>query len=111
MNISFYLTTPQFRARTKTVTRRCKWKNLKAGQRLRAVVKGQGLKMGEQVDVLGIIEIVSVRRERLNEITDADVIAEGFPAMTRQEFIEMFCRNMKCEATDFVTRIEFKYVD
>ena len=109
--ISYSLTTRQFRDRSKTVTRRMGWLNLKVGTRLRGVVKAMGLKKGEKVEVLGIIEVTGVRRERLNEITDEEVAKEGFPDMTRGDFIEMFCTNMKCKATDFVTRIEFKYVD
>ncbi len=110
-NISFALTTDQVRARSKTVTRRLRWLKLKAGDRLQAVVKGMGLKPGETVDRICVIEVVSVRREPLNDIEAADVRREGFPTMTRREFIEMFCRNMKCDATTIVTRIEFKYVD
>lgn len=110
-SISFFLTTSQIRCRTKTVTRRLRWLNLKPGTRLRAVVKAMGLRKGEKVDDLGTIEVVSAKRERLNSITDGDVAKEGFPNMTRGDFIEMFCTNMKCKATDFVTRIEFKYVD
>ena len=54
--ISFFLTTPQFKTRTKDVTRRPGWKNLKAGDRLQAVVKAQGLKLGEHPVKLGVIE-------------------------------------------------------
>ena len=82
-----------------------------AGTRLRGVVKAMGLKKGEQVEVLGIIEVVNARRERLNEITAEDVVAEGFPELSRRQFIDMFCKNMKCRPTDYVTRIEYRYVE
>lgn len=49
-NISFALTTPQFRARTKWVTRRLGWLFLKPGDTLMGVEKGMGLKInGETV--------------------------------------------------------------
>lgn len=109
-NISFALTTPQFIAKTKTVTRRNGWKNLQSGTRLMGVEKGMGLKPGEQIVRLGEIEVLSVRREPLNAITDSDVIAEGFVGLGANGFIEMYCRHMKVRPDDEVTRIEFRYV-
>jgi hypothetical protein len=64
-NISFTLTTAQVRARSKTVTRRIGWENLKAGTLLCAVEKGQGLKKGERAKKLGVIRVTNVRREEL----------------------------------------------
>jgi hypothetical protein len=110
MNISFHLTTPQFKARTKFVTRRLGWEKLVAGKILQAVEKGQGLKKGEKVKTLGNIIVLNVRREPLNAITKEDVILEGFPDMTTDEFIEFFCRANKCEPDTEVTRIEFGYL-
>lgn len=63
--MSFSLTTPQVLARTKTVTRRIGWWYLRRGQILRAIEKGQGLKKGEKVRLLGFIRILSTRTERL----------------------------------------------
>ena len=112
--ISFSLTTPQFRDGTKDVTRRLGWTFLKAGDRLRAVVKAMGLKKGEHPVELGIIEVVSVRREVLREISLEDVRREGFGHLARQtaqyDFVVMFCEHMRCQPTDYVTRIEFKRV-
>jgi hypothetical protein len=110
-NISFALTTKQFRDRTKTVTRRLGWKQISPGERLCGIVKGMGLKPGEKVERLGVIEVVTVRKERLNAIDQADVIAEGFPDMSTAEFIAMFCKHMRCDPLIPVNRIEFKYVD
>lgn len=62
-NISFALTTEQIRNRTKTVTRRLGWKNLKVGQVLNACVKCMGLKPGEQIQRLGQIRVVDVTFE------------------------------------------------
>ncbi len=105
MNISFFLTTQQFRDRTKTETRRLGWKNLKAGQILTGVLKGQGLKKGERITPLGKIRVRSVSREPLSWITPEQVYAEGFPTMTRTDFIEMFCKHNKCKPDTEITRI------
>lgn len=61
-NISFALTTEQFRNRTKTVTRRAGWKFLKAGDILNGCVKCMGLRPGEKIERLGQIRVVDVRR-------------------------------------------------
>jgi hypothetical protein len=106
-NISFFLTKQQFLDGIKDVTRRLGWKSLKPGDRLMAVEKGQGIKKGGLVR-LGQIEVVSVRREALNVITQEEVIREGFPNMSTKGFVLMFCEEMKCYPTVVVTRIEFK---
>lgn len=113
-NISFALTTEQFRNRTKTVTRRLGWKRLKAGDRLRGCVKCMGLRKGESPEVLGEIEVVSVRREPLSAIVaegQAGADREGFPAMGPRDFVRMFCEHMGGDEDQEVTRIEFRYVD
>ncbi len=106
--ISFSLTTAQFLDGSKDVTRRLGWKNLKPGDRLMAVRKAMGLKRGEHPERLGVIEIVSVRREELNAISFDDVRREGFPKMTRGEFVNMFCDHMGCRPEIEVTRIAFR---
>ena len=116
MNISFSLTTPQFKARTKDVTRRLGWKNLKPGQVLQACEKCQGLKKGQHPVKLGPIEVVSVRRERLDRLDTeplygfCEVVHEGFPKLNPQQFIDMFCRHNRCKPETIITRLEFKYL-
>lgn len=110
-NISFALTETQFRARTKTVTRRLGWETLKPGALLCGVRKAMGLKPGEKIVRLGVIRVVSVRREPLSAITKEDCAREGFPELGPVEFIEMFKHHMGCMAFETVTRIEFEYVD
>jgi len=111
-NISFAMTTPQFRARTKTVTRRPGWRLAKAGDVLMAVEKGQGLKKGDKVERLGLIRVASAGREPLDAITGDDVAREGFPGTAAAEFVGMFCKhNKKCRPGTIITRIEFEYVD
>ncbi len=111
-SISCMLTEQQILDRTKDVTRRDGWAFLKPGDRLRAVRKCMGLKKGEKQVQLAVIEVVSVRRERLGEITQEDVVREGFPDMTPAEFCAMFRKHHKgVISTSMITRIEFKYVD
>ena len=110
-NMSFAMTTAQFLACTKTVTRRTGWLFLKPGDTVMGVEKGQGIPKGGKVKRLGLVRIVSVRRERLNAITQDDVVKEGYPLMMCEEFIAMYCDHNKAKSTDTVTRIEFDYLD
>jgi hypothetical protein len=117
-NMSFMLTTQQIRDRTKKVTRRVGWWNLKPGDLVCAVVKGMGLRKGEKVERLCTIRIVSTKPELLNEMLLRDlygrseVILEGFPNLTPTGFVRMFCEShSKCTPTTMVNRIEFEYVD
>ena len=109
--ISFMLTTEQVLARTKDVTRRNGWATLKAGDRMRGVRKAMGLKKGEKHELLAEIEVVSVRRERLDAIDQDDCVREGFPDMTPAGFVNMFCDSHKgVTMSSIITRIEFKYL-
>lgn len=116
-NISFALTTDQIRDRSKTVTRRLGWKNLKPGQILNACVKCMGLKPGEQIQRLGQIRVVSAVPEPLVAMMrdetygKAEAEREGFPQMDGKQFVEMFCQHMGGNCEQEVTRIEFEYVD
>ena len=115
-NISFSLTEPQFMDKSKDVTRRLNWKQLKPGDRLMGCRKCMGLKPGESIFRLGEIEVVSVRQEPLNRMTadaaygHAESIREGFPEMTGGQFVEMFCKHMAATPQTIVTRIEFRHV-
>lgn len=110
-NMSFALTTDQVRAGTKDVTRRLGWGNLKPGERFWAVVKAMGLKPGEKIQRICLLECVSNTREELRRITADDVEREGFPDMTPAEFVSMFCEHMRCTPRTKVNRIEFKRVE
>lgn len=109
--MSFMLTTQQFRDRTKTVTRRTGWLMLKPRDHILGVEKAMGLKKGEKHVVLGTIEVLSVRRERVDSITQEDVLKEGFPEMTPEEFTVFYCNANRCAPLDHCTRIEFRYLD
>lgn len=124
--MSFALTTAAVLARTKTITRRTGWLFAKVGDRYLAVDKLRT----KDAKKLGVIEVVSVRRERLWKIYaqsfDAcdvptsqpfgysanEVRREGFEAMDAVDFADLFMRACGMDHDDFdVTRIEFRYVD
>lgn len=116
------MTTEQIRNRTKTVTRRMGWEFLKPGDRVRAVRKGRGLKKGEQVEVLTVIVIKSVRREPLRAMTDdreygfAECVKEGFPPphlySWPSAFVDFYCASHRgCTPETVISRIEFDYAE
>lgn len=110
-NISFSDTTRQFADGSKTVTRRSGWLGLQPGTSLTACEKlARALKPGEPFNRLGLIRVVSVRREPLNAITQADCVLEGFPEWTPADFIAFYTRERKCAADVEVTRIEFEHI-
>lgn len=108
--ISFSMTADAILDRSKTVTRRLGWRDLTPGTELRAVRKSMGRRKGEPIEDLARIRVVSVRRERLSEITAEDVAREGYPSLTARTFVGMFMDAMKCSDATLVTRIEFEYV-
>ena len=105
------LTEAQIIDGTKTVTRRLKWLWAKPGMRLMACRKCMGRKAGEPLVRLREIEILSVRREPLDVITQDECRLEGFPDMTPEQFVSMFASHMNCHTMAPVTRVEFKYVN
>ena len=111
-NMSFSKTTDQARERSKDVTRRWGWGKLKPGDRVQQVVKAMGLKKGEKIEKIHIIEIVSNRPDPLENITQAECAREGFPdkdpAWLRTLLLSMKPKNFK---GNHPNRIEFKYVD
>jgi hypothetical protein len=114
---SYYqLTTQQARDKSKTVTRRLGWANLKPGERVQQVEKGQGLKKGQHPVKIHVIECVSNRAESLCSLAHspcgkAECVKEGFPKMEPSDFVQMFCEHNGCLPTQTVQRIEFKYVE
>ena len=112
-NMSFALTTAQVRAGTKTVTRRFGWWNLKPGDLVQPVYKTMGLKKGEKVaPIRGPIRIVSVRKERVRDVTLDDVAREGFPGWPKEAFIGVLTDNfLKAGLLTPVNRIAFEYTD
>lgn len=116
-NISFAMTTGQFRQQTKFVTRRNGWKFLKCGDVLNGCVKCMGLKPGEKIERLGRIVVVDVRPEPLQCLIDwpiygrTEAILEGFPEMYGHEFAAMFIKHMGGDLDTERTRIQFEYLE
>jgi len=110
MSVAF--TEQAVRDRTKTVTRRSGWQNLKPGDRLTLCRKVMGRKPGEPLVRIVDVEVVTVRRETLGLITQEDVAREGFPGMDRLDFIQRFFIDAQgIHPGDDVTRIEFRYIE
>lgn len=109
-NMSFAMTTDQFRNRTKDVTRRFGWWFLKPGDEVLGVEKAMGLKKGEKVRPLGMIRIISTRLEPLNAITPDDVVREGFPGWTPEQFVKMLVSHYRVKEDKVINRIEFEYI-
>jgi hypothetical protein len=104
--------------RRKTVTRRLNWwemKNgrrmLKSGDQLTLCRKVMGRRPDEPLVRLVDVEVVNVRRERLDAITDAEVELEGFAGAGAAWFVHFFTCEMKCRPDTMVTRIEWRYPD
>ncbi len=108
-NMSFFHTADQIREKTKTVTRRLGWWFLTPGTILTACNKTRGLKRGE-LEKFCQIRVVSVRKERLDEITREDCRREGFPLLTPSEFVNFFVEHMDAQESTLVNRIEFEYL-
>jgi hypothetical protein len=105
------LTEAQVRDRSKTVTRRAGWRMLRPGDRLTLCRKVMGRRPGEPLDRITDVEVVSVRRERLNAITAADVAAEGFPQMTPAQFVSFFLgAHRGCAPDTEITVIRWRYL-
>lgn len=112
-NMSFSKTTKQMYAKMKFVTRRYGWWFLNVGDRVQAVEKAMGLKRGEKVKKICVIEIVSVHPEALCFITPEECVKEGFPDTSPEDFRELL-QSMCPRGTnkhEVVNRIEFEYVD
>lgn len=108
--MSFALTLSQMRAKEKDVTRRFGWWFLKPGDQVWAVEKAMGLKKGETIQRIGLIEVVSTRGEPLDAITHDDCAREGFPEFYPADFVGMLTAHYGCEANKLVNRIEFRHL-
>lgn len=116
-NMSFAMTTEQMRKREKSVTRRLGWSFLKPGDLVCAIEKGQGLKKGEKVKRITVIEIVDNYPEPLRymldrpDYGDIEVIKEGFPWLTKEQFVAMFCTHNGVTPETTVNRVEFEFIE
>ena len=110
-NMSFAHTTEQIRTRTKDVTRRNGWADLKPGELFWAVEKVRGLKKGQKVKRLALLRCIRNTPSVLYNITPQDVRREGFPSTKPIEFVRMFIRKMGGAPDQALQRIEFEYID
>ncbi|GAA3878503.1 hypothetical protein GCM10022243_49020 [Saccharothrix violaceirubra] len=109
--MSVAMTEDAVRSRIKTVTRRKGWVDLQPGTRLTLCRKIMGRKPGEPLVRIVDVEVVSVRRERLDTITADDVAREGCPGMTPDEFVDrFFVRAQRIDPAAEITRIEWRYL-
>lgn len=97
-------------ARTKTVTRRLGWANVRVGEVLQLARKVMGRRAGEPLVIVARVRVVAHSWERLDTITAAEVAREGLP-MTPAEFVAFFCAGHGCEPGTVVHRIEWEYLD
>lgn len=105
-------TEAQARARAKTVTRRLGWRMLRPGDQLTLCRKVMGRRRGEPLERIALVEVVSVGREPLDAISEADVAVEGFPQMTPAQFVGFFCDTHRgCLPSTEVTVIKWRYLD
>ncbi len=111
-NMSFSKTTAQARDRSKTVTRRWGWHFLRPGDKVQQVEKAMGLKKGEKIKKIHVIEIVSCGAECLCDISWHECTLEGFPgrkpSWLRELLLSMKPKKFKGKCPN---RIEFKYID
>lgn len=112
--MSVALTEDAVRERRKTVTRRLGWATLKPGTHLTLCRKVMGRRrpdgsVGPLVRIAEV-EVVDVRREPLDAITQDDVEREGFRSASPQWFVDFFCEAMRCTPATEVTRIEWRYI-
>lgn len=117
--MSFSMTKDAVREGTKTVTRRTGWHFLKPGDVLWAVEQAMGLPKGGHVVKIRLIRVVSVEQQGLGALLSGnrgrwpldEMVREGFPGMTPQAFIDMFCEANGWHPEWEVNRIEFEYVN
>lgn len=120
--MSCSLTIPSVLDRTKVVTRRHvdTWKQLKAGDLLTLVEKGQGIPAGGHQVILTGVQVVAVTVEPLEWCQYNDEVArEGFAGMDPIDFMEMWLTShhellsptWAIYSHYMVRRIEWRYLD
>ncbi|NES64394.1 MAG: hypothetical protein F6K24_03540 [Okeania sp. SIO2D1] len=105
--ISFAKTLPEFLANKKTCTRR-QWKprhvkKFNCGDLVVALDRDRRAH-GKQI---GLIRLTAIYQEQLSNMPDSDVAAEGFPELSKEEFIEQFFDG---NALQMLTVVRFKMV-
>lgn len=116
MSVAF--TEAAVRERRKTVTRRKGWTFLKPGDRLTLCRKVMGRRNGEPLVRVAEVEVVSVCREHLHNMTldptygRKEVELEGCAPMSPEDFVyQYFEHKQGIPRNTEITRIEWRYVD
>ncbi len=117
MSVAF--TEQAVRRREKIVTRRAGWwldrrgrRILRTGDRITLCRKVMGRRPGEPLERICDVEIVSVRREPLNQAgRGRELELEGCGQMTFTEFAAAYFNPQGIAAGDLVTRIQWRYLD
>lgn len=116
MSVAF--TEDAVRNRTKTVTRRKGWKFLEPGDRLTLCRKVMGRKPGEPLVRIVDVEVLAVHQEQLVDLMNRpeyaaeEMAREGFPGMSPHDFVNhYFVLAQGMKIADFVTRIEWRYLE
>jgi len=111
-NMSFSLTTEQYRRGLKTETLRRGWKFLKPGDRFMGVEKAMGLKKGEKLQRMHAAECISnvPTPMDLEHITPENVKAEGFPNLSPEAFLEFLKEELGVTPGEVLNRITFKHI-
>jgi hypothetical protein len=109
-NVSFFHTQAQYRARTKTETRR-QWKKLwiPAGVQFMGVVKGQGIPAGQKIERIHPSTVLETCWQHIDMISPESVIAEGFPEWSPEQFVEFYCDMNKAYHKQLCARLVFKH--
>lgn len=118
--MSVSLTEDAVREQRKTVTRRLGWSMLTPGTELDLCRKVMGRRKGDPLVRIARVRVTDARRERLDAITDDDVLREGFSHADLADywhdgslgtaFVRFFTEHMKCEPSTEVTRVEWEYL-
>ena len=91
------------------MTRRHGWWKLKPGDILIACEKHLGMEGKECIQICRI-RIISTRTEQLCDVSDADIIREGYDDLTKDQFISMCSTRWHIEPSANINRIEFAYL-
>lgn len=97
--------------RRKTVTRRLGWLHAEVGMPLTLCRKVMGRKKDEPLVRLAEVQLVAVDQIPLYLDLQGDAEREGFPDWSWLQFVEFFRDEMGVEAHQFVTRLEWRYLN
>ena len=109
LQISFGMTLDRFLALKKTVTRRY-WSSRYATRLRLCKTPIYATSNWRNGDIVGTVQIISIKNDNLEEITQEEVILEGYPEYTPEEFLDAFFSDRKAKNKPGYSyyRIEFE---